>query len=670
MWSMFGTDVEERQNRGMTSGATDAAINVDALLLAELDYVRRRPFGHPKLAERLEATPTLTRLAAQLYGRAESLSSRDEQQRALLSTAARHMIGTNGLALLALLGLTRETSGQRLKHRQDIAGPAIYPVPYASSTLGKQRYVVPFLQQAVLAIRQVAGPATAAEPREATPLRDVVLPLIERDDIDGLTYSLHTPFDPATRAHVVVGLPGSGRFTTADQALARVTRQNRHVVRLGDPAAYHRDLLDVLDTYGIDGRAWSLAACEREFQGLVERDVENLGGVILRGARTLDDVRHLLPRRRATHVLVTAGQAGARPEPGIDVHHATALESPEAIGLLRTGHPDAPTELLEALAALLYGHAGLLSAAARARLTVATLIRRLRRAPLAAIRDLALSAHIGIDADAQQHLAALQGDPDALLALDLGLWVTGFGHWDQYHCLGYAFGLDASPARISSAQTRLARARIPGNGDHGLVRDLLAGQRAHRMTPMLQWLATLDIPDHPLPGLQFHDQPAAGEPLHADRGGPITLLRFPFGLGHTLGVTFHDDDGVPHAQLWRHTREPSSAYVLYEDGHERGDHRTLDPARDSQWPGLTERLLSRLEDHGYLDVTGIANERNIAFFEGPTHHDHSGLLDASEVIQLDDFGAATDLADWNGELHTEPPPRDETVDEEAAELFA
>ena len=43
--------------------------------------------------------------------------------------------------------------------------------------------------------------------------------------------------------------------------------------------------------------------------------------------------------------------------------------------------------------------------------------------------------------------------------------------------------------------------------------------------------------------------------------------------------------GAEHAQLWRYAPDDPGAYALYEDGQPHGDHRLLDPDKDSAWPG-------------------------------------------------------------------------------------
>jgi len=650
-------------------GEAAEAIDVDALLFAELDYLRLKPFGSPKLGERLERTPNLSRLAAQLYGPAETLPARDQHQRALLRGAAGQMDGSAGEALLAFLGLTRETSGRSRSLRLDIAGPLIHPHPLAGSSLGRAQYWRPFLEQAVAVIRR-AGAATSGRGDEpARPLRDLTLPIVERGLIDALVYELRSPFDATVRAHVVCGPPESGRFTTCDEALARVTAQNRHVVRVDDTSAYHRDLLAVLGTYSVRASSWSLAACEREFQLLMERNLEAFGGVILRGATSVDQVQHLLPRRPGSTVLVTARHTAHAPPAGIDELDAEPLGDAEAVALLRSGHAGAEPSQLQQLATLLYGHAGLLAAAARSRLTVAALIRRLRRNRLDQVLDLALNAGIDLEGDARRLIDALGDDHDTVLALDLRLWVAGFGYWDLLHSLGYWLGRDASPARITRAQTRLYRTGIADERDQGLTRDLVARHRARRMTPLLHQLARLDVPDAPRQGIHIVGGSTAGSPLWADAAEDspeVTLLEFLPNNGRGYGAIFTDASGAEHAQLWRYAPDDPGAYVLYEDGQPHGDHRLLDPDKDSAWPHLTRHMIAALTGGELPELRGRGRCLTVGFSEGPVHRDPEiwdapaiDLTELSEEPAADE--AATETSTWR---------RDESTDEEAGELFA
>ena len=47
--------------------------------------------------------------------------------------------------------------------------------------------------------------------------------------------------------------------------------------------------------------------------------------------------------------------------------------------------------------------------------------------------------------------------------------------------------------------------------------------------------------------------------------------------------------GAEHAQLWRYAPDDPGAYALYEDGQPHGDHRLLDPDKDSAWPARSAR---------------------------------------------------------------------------------
>lgn len=665
LWTMLGKFVENLEDHGMTvdGSGQPQPVDTDSRLLSELAYLRLKPFGTPKLAERIANTPGLCHLANVLYGTAASLAERDVHLRALLTSAAEQMDVSGGRAFLLLVGLTADTSGKRRDYRHEMAGAEMYPKPVSGATLARREYWKPFLESAVAAIQRTARAVPQRRDREKSELRNLALPIVERDLIDDLAYGLKDPFDPNTRACVLYGLPGTGRFTACDQALARVTSENRYVIRVGEPQAYHRDLLDLLLAYGVQAETWSLAACEREFKALVERSKGILGGVILQGASRVDDVAHLIPARRGAPILVTARHSARTPLRSVEELHVGSLEPERAKKLLGTGRPHAKDAQLGLLAELLYHHVGLLDAAARSRQTVATLIRRLRRARLDTIAHLASTRELAILDDARELSSKIAQAPDALLALDVALWAAEFDDWNLYHLVGLYLGLDASPDRLELAQRVLASFELHTVWKADLTLDLLRKERAHRMTPVLHQLAQLAIPERWQGAVSItpcgQDTSALTVGPH-DR--PVTLIEFLLG-GSGYVALFCDRDGTPHAQLWRYADYGQDTFVLYEDGHCRGDHRLLDPRRDSLWPDLTFHMLDALSEESFPRLAKLGRHNVVYFFEGPIHQDPETFRDGfPESIDWDSpynplFGGYIQ------------DPRDESIDEEAGEIF-
>jgi hypothetical protein len=646
--------------------------SLEERLFADLNYIRkRRPFGHRKVDERLANTPALGELAAQLYGPAATLGARDRQLRSLIVTASKKMEGTNGEALRCLLGLTAETSGKLLPPRQEAASQ-LFP-SRSGSSLGRTEYFGPLLELAVIALEEVTT-ASISQQDPAEPLRDVDLPIVDRGVVESLIYELRHPGRESKQAQVIFGPPGSGTTTCTEQTLARITIQNRHTVRLHDPGTYHRDLLSVLTTYGRAGaETWSLAACEHGFRDLLALSPDALGGIVLDGVSEASQVAHLIPLWHRAHVLIAARRRSpARPAP-FNEWPLGAMNRDEAKQLLASGRPRADPEQLDLLGELLYRDAGLLAAAARARVTTATLIRRLRRARTDTVLQLAELGGTDLQGYAQQIIQDLNDNADALLALDVALWLTGAIYWDLYHTVGFLLPGHASPARVDRALAHLDYAGLgPAWWQVSPLVPVLRQLRANRMAPLLHGLAALGEPDadahadHPL-ALSVSIRPGQPKMLHVDgQDMPVTIC-YSVLNGHGYAALFRGPDGQVHAQLYRPEYFGVPVLEPFEDGEQRPQHSMLDPDADTTWPEVTHYMLGLFggPDAVPFNEVGMPGAITVSHFEGPIHQNQfTGHESFNEAIDLDARVAEDGLSGG-----IEVPPRDESIDEELGEIF-
>jgi hypothetical protein len=673
-WNGLGRFMESVHTFGMTE--TQLLSEEDSWLLDELSYLRLHPFGGKNIVERLERTPTLSALAANLYGCASTISARDQHQRGLLMTASSNMPGSGGEALLHLLGLKRETAGKGREYRHDVAGRYVHPEPLGGKTFARRDYWRPFLVDAVVAIRQVFTSNLANEGDEPPALRDIVIPVVERGLTVGLAASLVDPVDSRHSTYVLYGPPGSGALTVADEAISRATTLSRHVIRTSRSDVYHRDLLNFLEVYGVDAASWSIAACELAFFSLLERSPTSLGGVIIRTNHSVEQVIHLIPPKHRAHVVVTARRRGPS-RVWIDEFVVDRLEPEEAVEILASGHSSANRDDLLLLAELLFRHAGLLVAAARSSETVATLIRRLRRARLDTIRRLAYEVDTDLDAWARQVLDAVSSDPDVSLALDVALWITGFSHWNLYHLLGFLMPGRASPSRVQLALSRLDDAGIWNSQFSEVFLEVLASHRKDRLTPLVLQIASLEIPEKFWSAIKILSD--AGEKPCVSLDGyetQISALTVIFGV-YGLFLAFSDSAGIWHTQFWKGSDylHGEGLFVLYEDGSLRVDNQMLDVEYDSLWPQVTRYFLEFITTSRYL--TAVPGGRRVSISEGPAHRPI--LIAGTEEPKYELITVAPDSLNGNysfevvipkvEEMDEEGWESSEDVDSEAGEIY-
>nr|BFF20301.1 hypothetical protein GCM10025730_38220 [Promicromonospora thailandica] len=555
------------------------------------------------------------------------------------------MEGTGGEALLRLLGLHAETVNIRnVGPRSELAGPYAHPDPHFGKTFGRIEYWKPFLQLAVIAIQQTAQAVPRRRDGDSEPLRDLALPIVNREWTD-IIVELVKSSEAGHQAHALYGLPGSGRYTLCDQALARVTPQNRHIVRVDEPLTYHRDLLDMLETYGIHADSWSLAACEREFRRLVENAPSSLGGVILHGGKTADQFAHLLPRRPRTHLLLTT----ERPSKS-RMDHVYELDAPsfmpeEAVTLLAFGHQNAEPRDLSLLAEQLYRHVGLIAVAARSRITVATLIRRLRRNRTATVLQLASLGGMDLRRYARQVIRDIGDDADALFALDVALWLTGNDSWNLYHAVGFLLPGRVSPARVNVALDRFNNAcgYVSYWGSSPLV-PILRQLRAEQMTPLLHALASLE--GHERIGLNGDRWPVALSVWRRSGETPPVLNMGTYetsvtvchatGGGHDFAALFHGPDGRPHAQLYEWAHLGERTLEVYEDGEQLPQSILLDPDNDTRWPEVTRYMLGLLTGPDLSRLSELVGDIRVDYYAEPDYEDLHPEIEL-EWIDLDDI---------------------------------
>jgi len=129
-------------------------IDVEALK-ADLELLRRIPFGSRRAAERLVATDMLTELGRRVVGEGAELLAPEAVQLRLIEAVSQRMPGA-GPAVLAFFGATPGTSGGSFDLRAQHAGEAMdrkkYPLAVSSSTLTRRAYFAPFIEQVALSI--------------------------------------------------------------------------------------------------------------------------------------------------------------------------------------------------------------------------------------------------------------------------------------------------------------------------------------------------------------------------------------------------------------------------------------------------------------------------------------------------------------------------------------
>lgn len=307
-------------------------------VVAELSKLRRRTFGQlpPKDLEAM--LPNLTQIARYAFGSEMPL----QPLRRLLGAAIKDLESdTLRRSSAELFGLTSQTFGRTLEHRQLMAAACFDPPPTVNTFRQRPQY-------SKLIIESVAERLCTMPP--------IVISAGINEESDGyirrenlLAAALQLIGERRQEVLWIWGEPGSGKSTLAKQTIAALNLRGPAVtINCSNDRLLHGQLLKaVSNDDAIDARTWSEQACLEHFIRMAE-DGTHFGLVLLEG---LNDVRRLSQFLPATHAVPYMVTSRTRlDDPGVhplQVHDYTPEESAVVI---RTHLPGTDPEHVQVLA--------------------------------------------------------------------------------------------------------------------------------------------------------------------------------------------------------------------------------------------------------------------------------------------------------------------------------